>query len=271
MTVYSRKACLALGATMAYLSTKLAADAKFDLAPIFDGVDSKNFGSMKSGIANAIQSGAAPMLAADAKLDDLPALLDAIDGEVIAEDAEVPHMKPVKPAYDGKLRGFLKGKLAADDMKAVEEMMGKDSDEDDEEGMSEDEKKKRKLAKDKEPKDKDMITKPAMDEAIASAVKTATESERKNQRDMREAEKAVRPYVGDLAVAFDSAEGVYRSALKSLGVSGAETIHASALPALLSAQPVPGSGRKNPEVAMDAAGAKSFADRYPDAAAITSH
>ncbi len=68
-----------------------------------------------------------------------------------------------------------------------------------------------------------------------------------------------------LALAQDSAEGVYRAALDMLGVNVA-AIHPSAYRAILEAQPKPGMQRSR--VAMDSVAMKSFAERYPHAASV---
>lgn len=123
-----------------------------------------------------------------------------------------------------------------------------------------------KRGKDEEP---DMVDKKAMDAAIESAV----QSERHRQRDIREAEQAVRPYVGEIAMACDSAEEVYRQALGILGVPEAKTIHASALPTVLRMQAKPGarpSEHRAGAIAMDASAVDGFNKRFPDAARITS-
>jgi hypothetical protein len=118
-----------------------------------------------------------------------------------------------------------------------------------------------------EDKDKEMVDKPAMDAAIAKAVADTTAQVTKNQREIRDAERKVRPYVGELAIACDSAESVYRAALTALGLGDKiKEVHASALRTILEIQPLPDSRPKaKPSVAMDAAGAKSFAERFPEA------
>jgi hypothetical protein len=102
-----------------------------------------------------------------------------------------------------------------------------------------------------------MVSKQAMDAAIAKASQTATANALRIAREINEAQVAVRPWVGDL-VAQDSAAAVYKAALETLGVKTAG-IHESAFRALLEAQPKPGSERRTAAVAMDAAGAaKTF-------------
>jgi hypothetical protein len=111
-----------------------------------------------------------------------------------------------------------------------------------------------------------------MDAAIKLAVDTALKGERANQKAIREAERAVRRYIGEVpAMSFDSAAEVYRHALVSLGVEGADKVHASALPILLKNLPVPGSeARAKPakSLGMDAASVKGFAEMFPNAARI---
>jgi hypothetical protein len=105
-----------------------------------------------------------------------------------------------------------------------------------------------------------------MDAAIAKAVADTTAQVTQNQRELRDAERKVRPYVGELAIACDSAESVYRAALTALGLGDKiKNVHASALGAILDMQPLPDRRPKAPIVAMDSAGAKSFAERFPDA------
>jgi hypothetical protein len=72
-------------------------------------------------------------------------------------------------------------------------------------------------------------------------------------------------------MSFDSAADVYRHALTSLGVEGADKVHASALPILLKNIPVPGTeARAKPakSLGMDAASVKSFNDMFPNASRI---
>jgi 8-oxo-dGTP pyrophosphatase MutT (NUDIX family) len=112
--------------------------------------------------------------------------------------------------------------------------------------------------------DNEMTDKQAMDAAIAEAL----EQDRLRQKAVREAERAVRPYVGDLAMALDSAEEVYQAAFKTLGVD-VEGIHPSAYPAILKMQPIPGrSQAPKVELAQDSASVQSFNERFPGASSI---
>ena len=200
------------------------------------------------------------------------------------DDKAKDKAKDSKLGKDG-LKDFLKSKLSEDDYKAACDAMESESDAEDGEEDDEDEKDKPK-AKDKSAKDKKMgkdkdkededddegkVSKGAMDAAIASAVSKATKAAHDaavaTQRGIREAEEAVRPYVGKLAMAHDSADAVYRTALTTLGVK-VDGVHPSALPVILSNLPVPGSRPKAERIAMDSAAVKSFAERFPNAARV---
>ena len=111
-----------------------------------------------------------------------------------------------------------------------------------------------------------MVTKPAMDAAIAAA----QAAERRNSREIRDAEKAVRPVVGELAIACDSAAKVYQTALKMRGVKDAEKVNdLTALKAMFGLLPVPGKREPSPRIAADAARAKGYSERFPEAARVS--
>jgi hypothetical protein len=105
----------------------------------------------------------------------------------------------------------------------------------------------------------DLVTKGAMDIAMDALRKTMI----RNQREIRDAERAVFPYVGELTMSFDSKDQVYATALSMRGIDP-KPIHPSAYPALLAAQPKAGVATHVPVVAMDAASAKGFLDRFPE-------
>jgi hypothetical protein len=109
------------------------------------------------------------------------------------------------------------------------------------------------------------VTRVAMDAAIAKAVKETTD--RLNQRD--EAKRFVRPWVGDILGAMDSAQEVYRFALEQAGEDVTD-IHPSAYKALLSRIPKPGEQPSRP-LAMDRAGNDKYLQRFPNANRLHSH
>lgn len=259
----------------------------------------------RNAVAEALEARIKPMLAEDADINDLMKLLDALKAnepqadpedsddpdEPDAEDEDEMSLEPnsALPAMgkekddknpDGgeiatdepaaKLHALLKGKLSPEEMQAVGEILAElagskpegESAPAEDDSMSEDEDDFPKKEEEKQE------MKAAMDAAIDVAVKRANE----NAKAIRDAERAVRPYVGELAIAFDSAEGVYRHTLKSLGVKDADKVHASALPALLNMVPVPGArqSRQRDELAMDAAQEGGFHTMFPEAARIKS-
>ena len=270
MTVLSRRAVHILGALMVALQPRMAQDAKLDLTPVLKGVTAKNFKDRKVGILTGLKDATKNKLAKDANLDDVTQLLDALEQCDVAEgvDADPTTGEPMealpKPVaadagMPAALLTFLKGKLSDADMAEAQKLCSATPP----------------AEKDPEKKENDMkdaITKPAMDAAITTAVDAATKKATADAlaqgKAIREAEKAVRPYVGELAIAQDSADAVYRTALTMLGVK-VDGVHPSAFPALLAAQPAPGAKRRaEPLLAQDAGGSKAFLERFPDAGRI---
>lgn len=128
-----------------------------------------------------------------------------------------------------------------------------------------------------------MVSKGAMDAAIkrevdkalklasdgtSAAIKAAVDAEQKRQAGIIEAMEGVRPIVGKIAIACDSAEAVYRAALEMRGIKHDEIRDVAALRTILDLQPRAGSRR---ELAQDAAPSEAAADfdkRYPTAGRI---
>lgn len=99
---------------------------------------------------------------------------------------------------------------------------------------------------------------------VDKMVKQATDSAIQGQRAISEAEKFIKPWVGELTptLAFDSAEAVHRAALEALGVDHKE-IHASALKTVLTHIPKPQAKTQRELMATDAKPvAKSFDERF---------
>lgn len=229
----TRGGAAALTALSLYLKPKLAQDAKIDLAPVLAKVTAANFAASKPAILTGLKKAAEGKLAKDSSIEDAAEVIEALADILPEEEAD----------------------LAADE----------------EETDEEDDEKKKKVAEDEDgddEEDEDKVTKTAMDAAIAAAVKSATKTATaaaiKTQQDIREAERAVRPYVGDLAMAHDSADAVYRTALTSFGVD-VDGIHPSAFPAILKLQPKPGDTPVRKPIAQDAAASKDFEARFPNA------
>lgn len=292
------RSILTIGAVSAFLQPRLKKDAgKISFDHALDGLTSTNFSARKVSIIDAVKKATVGKLAHDASVDGLAQVLDMIEGGKGATADADPIADPIPmkdagkadnlggPGIDADVPSFLKGKLTDDDYKACMDMMNKkaaadkdpkledlgaagDADKDDDEDDDKD-----KGAKDEPPPFKgkpEVGGGKAMDSAaVARAIKVATDSAIKVQRDIRVAETAVRPWVGELTVAFDSAEEVYRHALSMLGVEHKD-VHASALKHILDVQTKPGARRNgaDPHVAMDAAASDDFAKRFPEASRL---
>jgi len=280
-TILSRKGALAFGALAGYLKPKMAQDAKIDFAPALVGLTQANFKTKKPSIIAALNESAKGKLAKDASLDDLTNLLDAIESAEVVEGADTdPESgmpvnltklddKTMDADPIAKIKAFLKGKISDEDLAQIDGMVDapKAADESEEDKKKREDEEASKRAKDEleaKEKDKNMVTKPAMDAAIAAATKAAHDAAVQTQREIRDAERAVRPYVGELAMAHDSAEAVYRTALGALGVK-VDGVHTSALPVILGLQPVPGAKPARVPVAQDSADEKEYAERFPNA------
>lgn len=281
--VLSRKATFAQGALAVFLRPKLATDAKLDFLPgLLGDVSAKNFGEKKTAIVAGITTALKDKLAAGMALDALPGMVDEIEKTPVPEghdldpnsglpmSAEEMRKKTMDADKPDEAEEFLKKKLSAEDWAAYDSLRHRGDESEEEKRKREEKEATDKRARDADPEMKPEVTKAAMDQAIAIATKTATDNAIKTQNAIRDAEKAVRPYVGELALAFDSADAVYRTALKMVGVEGVEGIkELAALQAILKAQPLPGAKKsETTSLGMDAAGIKSYRDRFPETARI---
>ena len=285
----TRKAAMVQGAVIAYLRPRLVADANIDLTPLFNGLTSKNYSARIPSLLAGIRTATQGKLAKDADVKEMSSMLNDFKGEDPVEDEPPPmatspntgivppkpkpaiSVKPELEPHDqgeegkAKLRAFLKSKGMEDsDIEAACHMLDSTEDESEEEtGENPEEPRLRRKPFEGAPMDKK-----TMDSAIASALKDAD----KRHQAIREAERAVRPYVGELAVVFDSAESVYRTALTNLGES-AEDMQDLPLPALkavLRRIPVPGSAQRQPQYALDGVqkAAKDFSEMFPTASKL---
>lgn len=195
--------------------------------------------------AAAIRATLKPLLAADADLEaEVRKALLALD-EAEKED------KKDKPAEDEDDEEEDKKKKTADD----------EDDEDD----SDDKKKKTADDEDDEDDDKkdDKVSKTAMDSAIRLAADSATKKAAQNFREIREAELAVRPLIGDV-VAMDSAADVYRTALEQSGVD-INGVHPSAFPSMVKMAISQKESSRPAALAQDSASISEFEKAFPTA------
>ena len=300
--ILTRKGALVQGALVPYLVPKLgpkiALDSAIDWAPILAPVTAKNFKERKPAIVAALRKQLAGKLAKDASIEDVTCLLDALDdseppemGTMDALETDPNSGMPMQAKRDTgetmdeepddkrkKLHEFLEGKgMSAEDIAACDDMLDDPADgkkpnpkEGEDEEMDDEEKKGAKDMKGAKDEPPDFKGKPkvggGMDKkAMDAAIQTAVQNERKVASEKREAERFVRPWVGELAMDHATAEEVYQTTLVGLGVD-VEGVHPSAFRRLIEAQPIPGAApaRKQSRFAMDAAGSKSFAERFPD-------
>jgi 8-oxo-dGTP pyrophosphatase MutT (NUDIX family) len=274
-TVTTVKALLAYGALIPFLKPKMAQDAKLDTKPILAslaGVTVKNFKAQRPAIIAAVNAATKGKLAQDASIDGLAQLLDMVEAheeDVLPENGIVEPL-PVRPVDDADLPGFLKGKLSEDDYTKACDMFSKASkvgaaDEDDKDDDEDDKKDEGNKGEDE---DKPTVTKEAMDAAIKKATRIAQDAAIKNSRDIREAERFVAPWVGELEIACDSAEQVYRTALDGLKIDHEGIKEVPALKAILGMVPKPGERKHVPAggrtpLGMDAAATASLNEMFP--------
>lgn len=264
----SRMALLAKGALTAALKPKLAADAQPDFDNLLAGITAENWEAKKPELLAQLK---ALKLADNEEPPDIGATLNELDADKPADDdGESPFPtqhsgSPMDPDTgtdtepDAKLDleqlvpllkdilGHLKG--------GAEPAADTGAPEPKPEGQNPIEKKE------------NGVDKAAMDAAISAATKKAAADATKSTMDrlnaVRAAEREVRPWVGDLAMAADSAEGVYENALKALGVS-TKGIHPSAFRPVLMAQAKPGERRDTQFAADSASGTADFAASFPN-------
>jgi hypothetical protein len=301
--VLSRTATRTEGALCTYFVGRgLAFDAMPNFKPILAGVTAANFkarlpaiwrGAKDAAVAVPKDKWGKDALAAPggpAGPDDVAIkLLDMLAGKGAPEEAEAdeapgPITEPnaaepaagEEPDENAEVKDVLKGLLSPEDYEKVCAMMDANEAAEDE---TPEEKLKREQ-KEKEARDEleadgggpamkpKGIDKKAMDAAIATASAKTRQEVIAQQRDIRLAEIAVRPYIGDLALAQDSAEAVYKLALDTLHVD-TKGVHPSAFPAMLKMVQKPGDKpARTVSLGMDAASSDDLTKRFPGAARI---
>ena len=285
----SRFGAMAMGAATGFVVPRLAKDQKTDLTPLFANVTKQNYVESLAAICAGIANATKGKLAADTKLDDLTSVLIALDA-MAPEEKEEKEDKPEpkapkgdKKAKDSKkgmdampeaMQERLKAKMSSDEWKKACDAMEDYEAAEDETSVEEEEARKAKeakeaadkKAKDEADKEKDKEeSKKAMDAAITNAIS----GERQRQQAVREAERFVRPWVGDINIAMDSDTAVYGKVLEMRGVKTAG-IHESAFKALLEAQPKPGVNNNVPQrIAMDASARDAALKIAPGLSRIT--
>lgn len=291
MAIKSMKATVAYGALRAYLQPKLAMDAAMpNIGKALATFPPGKFKESTPGFVSALKKALGnTKLAQDADLagvvDGVQKLMASIDGDKTVEDAAIePDANGTDDmmmsgeddtSMDGGMEAvaaYLKSKGVPDDVIAGMPGMGAEG---------EDESPEEKLAKIKAAggaKDKDTVEmedgpdgkekfdKGAMDAALR-AVETNTIA---RMNAIAAAKEHVKPIVGELSMAFDSAEGVYRKAfaMQERDVSAIKGPGAAvALRSMWDLLPAPGS-RSAPAIAQDSASVSDYAKMFPSAAAV---
>lgn len=298
--VLTRKAVFVAGALASHLATKkIAQDAKLDIPALLDGVTTANFKDKKAGIYTALTAQLKGKIAKDESITDVVKLLDRLqdtpvaEGDDIDDNSGLPVLKKKEEDPDDVVEedadpmaqalAFLQGKLSDEDLAQLTAMLKPDTDGATDETAEVDPKDKdkdNKGAQDQPPAFRGMPKvgkgpgggKGAMDSAavgtiVTAAVKAAQSKMANDQKAIRDAERAVRPYVGELTIAYDSADKIYAAVLKDLGIE-TKGVHPSAFPALLAMCPKPdadGTGLAQDEQVERSS---DFATRFPDAARI---
>jgi hypothetical protein len=245
----SNKASLVKGVLLTVLKPKIAHDKMPDFGKILAGVDAKNWLVKKPGIVAAIK----PKLAKDADVESLVELLNSLDHtEPDEDDGVVLDADPCE-----EVLALVRGKLSDEDMATLEEKVraltkAPVAEAEDVPPAFEG---KPEVGGEVSPEAK-VETVPKVD--VKAIEKQATDAAVKRMNDMFEARKVVAPFVGELAIACDSAEAVYKLALDTMGVS-VKGIHASAFRAIVEAQPKPGEVRRV-KIAADSATPDGYAE-----------
>lgn len=255
MRITSRKALMVQGALAAHVLPVLAADKAIDLEAVLQGVTRDNFTASKPTILARLERSISGKLAADAKPADLlkaaGLALDAAekvetgeDDDLEAEDEEEEESEEERKAREER---------EAEDRKAKDKR-ARDRRARDEGEESEEERKKR--------EEKEAEDKKASDAAL---VQRAEDAAMERFMAIRQAEKDVRPYVGELQNPPKSAAEVYKFALDELKVD-VSGVPESGYAAVLKALPVPGS-TPQPRRANDEASASAMG-KFPALAGI---
>lgn len=245
MPLQSRKAVLAKGALAAFLKPKLMAGTVLALDSALGSVNRLNWQTEKPKVMAIVKRMATPHLAADAKLDGLKLAMDALDDE----DAD-----------------------AMDEMDDDDKAEDEDDDEDDKKVKAAKDKAAKDKAKDvdlkewakeeeEEPEHKKADDMKAMDAAIAKA----TNELRAGMIAVQVAREDVRPIIGSVPMAMDSAPDIYKLALDHLKVD-LTGVEKSAYRGLMLAIPKPGA---RPVLAHDSkpSGA-GLMDKFPQLSRI---
>lgn len=242
MPQLSGKAALVKGALIAYLRPKLTDGPMIAMDAMLAGAKGAAWPEFKTKLLASVAAAASPRLAQDAKLDDLPTFLGAFDAEEDDDDDDDDDDEKKREAEDRK--------SARDRRAAARDKKAKDADPDDKEDK----------------KDKAEDVKAAMDAALAKARADTETAVIARMNAIAQAREDVRPIIGAVGIAMDSAAAIYKLALDHRKVDLAG-VPPEAYGAILKALPKPSTDRQ--PMAMDhAAGGNSLLTKFPALARI---
>lgn len=212
-----------------------------------------------SELTKKLMAAITPLLAKDAKPEEIEKAV-----EKVAKDEETREERDNESEAD-------RLKREERELKEREERERKDRNRDradDSDDDEDDDKKKKKTADDSDDDDDEddkdkKVTKTAMDSAIRLATDSAQRKAAENFRKVREAEKEVRPLIGDV-IAMDSADDVYRTALEQSGID-IDGVHPSAFPAMVRMAISQKQSSRPAPLAQDASTVSDFETRFPTA------
>lgn len=263
----SRKALMVRGAIAAHVGPLLRSGSRLAYDAILADVTRESWGAQKPRIIQTVITRAMPMLAQDAKLDAdaLKLALDkadededgAEDDDMEAMDAE---MSEEEREEEKKARAEdRKGGMGAKDRKKA--MDARKMSRDAKKAKDEEDDKKDEMSEKKEAEDaRRAKDKKAMDAAISSEVTKAEQKIVARMTAVAQAREDVRPWIGNVAIAMDSAPAVYKLALDHLKVD-LDGVPESAYGAVLKTQPKPGA--RTDTLAMDAAVTGTLDAKFP--------
>lgn len=255
-----------------YLGPKLAADQKIDLKPIVKGITGANFKAGKAKLAADIALAVKGKLAKDTQINDVSEMLDSLedmaeevataieskdDPDSEADEATAEDAEETDEEKEARLKKEKEEKEAADKKTASDAEAA---------------------AKKKEGEKKGMVSQAAMDSAIATATKVATDAAIQRMGAISEARALVAPYIGEIKGKVpDTAAGIIKLALDANHVD-LKDVPESAYGAILKLVPKPQASNLHdvprlpgspPPVAQDAKGnTTALAKRFPESTHI---
>lgn len=259
----SRKALIVKGALASFLRPRLLPGVTLALDGALGGVNRLNWKTEKEKVLATVIDLATPKLAKDAKLDDLRLAMDRMDDEDdgeaedddIGEDDDLTEAekeakaKAEEAAKDKRAKDAKRAKdRAARDAKAAKDK-AKDEKDDDDDDKDEDDK----------AKDSEIMSKAAMDAAFAEQETRIID----RMNAAIEAREAVRPLVGQVSLALDSAAAIYKFALDAYKIP-VKDVHPSAYKVMVGMIQKP--GQTKPQMAQDAQPSAALHTRFPSIA-----